>query len=159
MLGSGRRLKKRKFVGYWELIFASSCRFDGPAGPQAERFSVNNPSRIHETCGPPSPSCFFALVSSSFLSTESLDAGDDDVKTPGGSARFMVRSATVTSDNLYLEDKATEGHVFDPSQFERLYLIGKGDVGRVYLCRTKAGGKLCAMKVLDQVCFALRLAE
>lgn len=91
---------------------------------------------------------FFALVSSS---TESMDAGDDDAKSPGGSARGMVRSATVTNDNLYLEDKATEGHVFDPSQFERLYLIGKGDVGRVYLCRTKAGGKLCAMKVLDQV--------
>jgi hypothetical protein len=94
---------------------------------------------------------FFAVASSSFLSTESLDVGEDDVKTPGGSAR-LVRSATLSNDNLFLEDRATEGHVFDPSQFERLYLIGKGDVGRVYLCRTKASGKLCAMKVLDQVC-------
>ncbi len=67
-----------------------------------------------------------------------------------------MRTATVSNDNAFLEDRVIEGHQFDPSQFERLYLIGKGDVGRVYLCRTKVGGKLCAMKVLDQVRFAAR---
>jgi hypothetical protein len=63
----------------------------------------------------------------------------------------LSRHMSVSNDNVYLEQQASEGHQFDPSQFERLYLIGKGDVGRVYLCRTKAGGKLCAIKVLDQV--------
>jgi hypothetical protein len=75
---------------------------------------------------------------------------DIEVKTPGGSARLQ-RTATVSCDNAFLEDRVGEGHQFDASQFERLYLIGKGDVGRVYLCRTKIGGKLCAVKVLDQV--------
>ncbi len=87
------------------------------------------------------------LFAQASLSSAPLDCGEDD--SAGGPAR--TRSSTVNNDYAYLEARATEGHTFDPSQFERLYLIGKGDVGRVYLCRTKAGGKLCAMKVLDQV--------
>jgi hypothetical protein len=90
-----------------------------------------------------------AHISPFYCLTEAFDV-DDDPKSPGGSVRSF-RAGTVTSDNAFLEDKLTEGHAFDASQFERLYLIGKGDVGRVYLCRTKNGGKLCAMKVLDQV--------
>ena len=88
--------------------------------------------------------------------TEPLDVGDDSVSsngstaTPGGINR--LRTGTVTSDNAYLEEAVSGGHQFDPRQFERLYLLGKGDVGRVYLCRTKGEhGKLCAIKVLDQV--------
>ena len=88
------------------------------------------------------------LISQTSLHSAPLDIVEDDL-SPGGPARRP--SSTITHDNAYLEARATEGHTFDPSQFERLYLIGKGDVGRVYLCRTKAGGKLCAMKVLDQV--------
>ncbi|ODV88704.1 hypothetical protein CANCADRAFT_32224 [Tortispora caseinolytica NRRL Y-17796] len=37
-----------------------------------------------------------------------------------------------------------------PSSFEKIKLLGKGDVGKVYLAREKATGKLHAMKVLSK---------
>jgi protein-serine/threonine kinase len=37
-----------------------------------------------------------------------------------------------------------------PSNFEKIKLIGKGDVGKVYLVKQKVDGKLFAMKVLNK---------
>lgn len=38
----------------------------------------------------------------------------------------------------------------DPSDFEKIRLIGRGDVGRVFLVRAKESGRLLAMKVLSK---------
>ena len=45
--------------------------------------------------------------------------------------------------------KATNVNV-DPSSFYRLRLLGKGDVGRVYLVLERQQNRLCAMKVLSK---------
>ena len=49
------------------------------------------------------------------------------VPSPHSSPRAHAAAATMTLDNLLLESMSEDvQHKWDPSQFERLYLIGKG---------------------------------
>ncbi|EEB09522.1 AGC/RSK protein kinase Ppk14 [Schizosaccharomyces japonicus yFS275] len=56
------------------------------------------------------------------------------------------RSRTYSSNSIKICDVEV-----GPSSFEKVFLLGKGDVGRVYLVREKKTGKLFAMKVLSKV--------
>lgn len=64
---------------------------------------------------------------------------------------ILVRPRTYTQERMYLTaaTKVVDAQV-DSHCFEKIRLLGKGDVGKVYLVREKALSKLYAMKVLSK---------
>lgn len=88
--------------------------------------------------------------SSKFPSTESSEEFDIN-KHIGELKRPASRPRTYTQERMYSNSatKVLEAKV-DQSCFEKIKLLGKGDVGKVYLVREKASSKLYAMKVLNK---------
>ncbi|KAF9577492.1 serine/threonine protein kinase, AGC, partial [Lunasporangiospora selenospora] len=70
-------------------------------------------------------------------------------KSPDGSAMDLRRAATFrrTYSSNSIKKKSVE---VSPSSFVKIRLLGKGDVGKVYLVRQKDTGRLFAMKVLSK---------
>ena len=46
--------------------------------------------------------------------------------------------------------RAAVATVSSPAEFEKIRILGRGDVGRVYLTRHKASGELFALKVMSK---------
>lgn len=96
--------------------------------------------------------------SSAQASQQSIDLSDldtSDFKGLMNAAAFekkvvseMARSGS--TNNLEEFEQAIDYRNLQPSNFEKLKLLGRGDVGKVYLVRLKNTGKLFAMKVLKK---------
>ncbi|CAA91206.1 Serine/threonine-protein kinase ppk14 [Schizosaccharomyces pombe] len=76
-----------------------------------------------------------------------------DIFSPHGKEKELAhikktvatRARTYSSNSIKICDVEV-----GPSSFEKVFLLGKGDVGRVYLVREKKSGKFYAMKVLSK---------
>lgn len=78
-------------------------------------------------------------------------AADEPFDVSKHIGEISVRPRTYTQERMYLTaaTKVVDAQV-DIDCFEKLRLLGKGDVGKVYLVREKVLGKLYAMKVLSK---------
>lgn len=98
------------------------------------------------------------------VTQEGLTLGADDRISHSGRYNRTAASTT-TLDQLYDEPTVLDGSSagdrpvhsrglgplrVGPSDFEPLKLIGKGDVGRVYLVSERATDSLFAMKVMNK---------
>lgn len=81
------------------------------------------------------------LVKSAIGSLSSLGS---DSRTRSSSASSLTRYKTSYSSSSVRLSTAE----VSPSDFDKIRLVGKGDVGRVYLVKDRRNGQLCAMKVL-----------
>ncbi|KAG2732666.1 hypothetical protein G9P44_003656 [Scheffersomyces stipitis] len=74
-----------------------------------------------------------------------------DVNKHIGELKITGRPRTYTSERMYstASTKVMDVQV-TPDCFEKIRLLGKGDVGKVYLVREKASNKLYAMKILSK---------
>ncbi|RCK54940.1 Serine/threonine-protein kinase nrc-2 [Candida viswanathii] len=85
--------------------------------------------------------------------TASPKKGDDpfDINKHIGEVKITGRPRTYTQDRTY-SNSATK--IVDvqvrPDSFEKIRLLGKGDVGKVFLVREKLSNKLYAMKILSK---------
>lgn len=88
---------------------------------------------------------------SKFPLTESNEEEFDINKHIGELKLPASRPRTYTQGRMYSNSatKILEAQV-DQSCFEKIKLLGKGDVGKVYLVREKVSSKLYAMKVLNK---------
>ncbi|KAL8281178.1 hypothetical protein RQP46_006536 [Phenoliferia psychrophenolica] len=85
-----------------------------------------------------------AMASSSSMSTLSPPSPNPSLAGPNGSPRVGFRR-TYSSSSIRV--RSIE---IGPSSFHKIKLLGKGDVGKVYLVREKKTEKLFAMKVLSK---------
>ncbi len=65
-------------------------------------------------------------------------------------SRVNASSASSSSCTVSGQEECIDFRNLQPSDFEKLKLLGRGDVGKVYLVRLKNTGKLFAMKVLKK---------
>ncbi|CAH6719653.1 serine/threonine-protein kinase Kin82p [[Candida] jaroonii] len=74
-----------------------------------------------------------------------------DIKQHIGEIQVSSRPRSATQGRSYSKasTKIVKSQV-NPSSFEKIKLLGKGDVGKVYLVKEKASNKLYAMKVLNK---------
>lgn len=82
----------------------------------------------------------------------STDDAPFDISAHIGEIKVLGRPRTSTHSGRnysHALTKVLEAHVNENS-FERIRLLGKGDVGKVYLVREKASNKLYAMKILSK---------
>ncbi|KAJ5893581.1 hypothetical protein N7495_005272 [Penicillium taxi] len=91
-----------------------------------------------------------AVVEPSSLNNSSIDKGILAVPTIGANGRFAdVVDApfrrTYSSNSIKVRNVEV-----GPASFDKIKLIGKGDVGKVYLVREKKSSRLFAMKVLSK---------
>lgn len=80
-----------------------------------------------------------AVLSNDVLTDVSTKSAVTAATSPGGVA-VAVANATATATAVEV----------GPQSFEKLKLLGKGDVGKVYLVRHKASHRLYAMKILNK---------
>jgi protein-serine/threonine kinase len=67
--------------------------------------------------------------------------GENGVLTPGQIRNAVAFRRTYSSNSIKVRSVEV-----GPSSFDKIKLIGKGDVGKVYLVREKKSGRLYAMK-------------
>ncbi|KAI5961028.1 NRC2 [Candida pseudojiufengensis] len=68
-----------------------------------------------------------------------------------GEVTITTRPRTLTQDRTYSHSATKKVEVqVGPDSFEKIRLLGKGDVGKVYLVREKQSNKLYAMKILSK---------
>ncbi|KAI3403125.2 NRC2 [Candida oxycetoniae] len=74
-----------------------------------------------------------------------------DINKHIGEVKITGRPRTYTQDRTYSHSatKVVDVQV-GPDSFEKIRLLGKGDVGKVYLVREKQSNKLYAMKILSK---------
>lgn len=70
---------------------------------------------------------------------------DGTLPTPGQIRQSVAFRRTYSSNSIKVRDVEV-----GPSSFDKIKLIGKGDVGKVYLVREKKSSRLYAMKVLSK---------
>ncbi|KAF2667333.1 putative serine/threonine-protein kinase nrc-2 [Microthyrium microscopicum] len=71
--------------------------------------------------------------------------GANGIPTPGQIRESVAFRRTYSSNSIKVRSVEV-----GPSSFDKIKLIGKGDVGKVYLVREKKSTRLYAMKVLDK---------
>ncbi|TIA14971.1 serine/threonine-protein kinase-like protein nrc-2 [Aureobasidium pullulans] len=86
----------------------------------------------------------------SMVETVPMSSSPDLLPVPGIPSPGKIRSAaafrrTYSSNSIKVRDVEV-----GPSSFDKIKLIGKGDVGKVYLVREKKSSRLYAMKVLSK---------
>ncbi|KAI9703769.1 MAG: serine/threonine protein kinase, AGC [Candelina mexicana] len=74
-----------------------------------------------------------------------VPASDGTVPTPGQLRNSIAFRRTYSSNSIKVRNVEVE-----PGSFDKIKLIGKGDVGKVYLVREKKSSRLYAMKVLSK---------
>ncbi|QPG76493.1 hypothetical protein FOA43_003882 [Brettanomyces nanus] len=90
-------------------------------------------------------------TASSTCSSPQIEAIDDLTKHIGEITLARDHSMSVSSGRNYSSNSMRAGKVeVGPQSFEKLKLLGKGDVGKVYLVREKASQRLYAMKILNK---------
>ncbi|KAK9896032.1 Pkinase-domain-containing protein [Cystobasidium minutum MCA 4210] len=98
---------------------------------------------------PPSPSASGSLASSYGLTAGFL--GTSTPPSPGSSSTGLPASPRQQFRRTYSSNSIKIRNVeVGPSSFQKIKLLGKGDVGKVYLVREKKTDKLFAMKVLSK---------
>ncbi|KAM0755703.1 Pkinase-domain-containing protein [Meredithblackwellia eburnea MCA 4105] len=140
---------------------SGSTRSSGQGGPASSvptrvpssSSRQNSPARSRSSPKiPASPSASFlsgslsssGLTTSASLNTLSPPSPNPSIVGPNGSPRLAFRR-TYSSSSIRV--RSTE---IGPSSFHKIKLLGKGDVGKVYLVREKKTEKLFAMKVLSK---------
>ncbi|GMG25689.1 unnamed protein product [[Candida] boidinii] len=95
-----------------------------------------------------------AINSNGLLTSDKSSNGSsktDDLKSHIGEISVRHRSSSKPTGRNYAGNSARVSTVeVSPQSFEKLKLLGKGDVGKVYLVREKATKKLYAMKILNK---------
>lgn len=83
--------------------------------------------------------------------TKPATEGEFDVNKHIGEVKVSGRPRTYTQERMYSSaaTKIMDVQV-NPDCFAKIRLLGKGDVGKVYLVREKVSNKLYAMKVLNK---------
>lgn len=78
-------------------------------------------------------------------------SNDFDISKRIAELKFNTRPRSFTADRIYsnASTKITDVEV-NPNCFQYIRLLGKGDVGRVYLAREKLTNKFYAMKILSK---------
>lgn len=101
-------------------------------------------SRSSPSLVPPSPSFSHSHFPSSSSTSLSPPSPNPSQTGPNGSPRLAFRR-TYSSSSIRV--RSVE---IGPSSFHKIKLLGKGDVGKVYLVKEKKTEKLFAMKVLSK---------
>ncbi|KAK4704420.1 protein-serine/threonine kinase, partial [Phenoliferia sp. Uapishka_3] len=117
------------------------------APPKSSR--QNSPARSRSSPKIPSSPSFLSskdvpMATSASMSTLSPPSSNGTIMGPNGSPRAAFRR-TYSSSSIRV--RSVE---IGPSSFHKIKLLGKGDVGKVYLVREKKTEKLFAMKVLSK---------
>ncbi|KAI5952517.1 NRC2 [Candida jiufengensis] len=74
-----------------------------------------------------------------------------DINEHIGEVKITTRPRTLTQDRTYSHSATKKVEVqVGPDSFEKIRLLGKGDVGKVYLVREKSSNQLYAMKILSK---------
>ncbi|KAL1642363.1 serine/threonine protein kinase, AGC [Diplodia intermedia] len=79
------------------------------------------------------------------LAIPSGDGGPGSLPSPGQIRNSLAFRRTYSSNSIKVRNVEV-----GPGSFDKIKLIGKGDVGKVYLVREKKSGRLYAMKVLSK---------
>ncbi|CAK7897593.1 flippase kinase 1 [[Candida] anglica] len=89
--------------------------------------------------------------SSSHSKTESQESNEFDITKHIGELKTTGRPRTYTQGRMYsnASTKILDAQV-DQNSFEKIRLLGRGDVGKVYLVKEITSNKLYAMKVLSK---------
>lgn len=127
----------------------SGPRLSIPSAP-GQSLNVNSPKPLRKTLRRVASAPLVHLLLNEKLEPQdrakefNLDEHIGELKTKG-------RPRTGTQGRMYshLATKITDVQV-NPDCFERIRLLGKGDVGKVFLVREKASSRLYAMKVLNK---------
>jgi protein-serine/threonine kinase len=112
------------------------------SGSRPQTSDLDSPIKINGGLGHHGNSSTLSMVETLTVSEEFLPVpGIDGKLTPGKIRNSVAFRRTYSSNSIKVRDVEV-----GPGSFDKIKLIGKGDVGKVYLVREKKSARLYAMK-------------